>query len=140
MICAGVLLWRLSSQSPPHTETAAPSAPETAFAQASRDREGLTANVSYNRTLALVRVENRDAFNWNHCQLSLNAHGVSSGYLHEVESIAPGVAQAALIGSADFIGETGRPFDAAREAVATLEVACDTPQGPLSYGGRFTPP
>jgi len=26
-----------------------------------------------------------------------------------------------------------------REALATLDVACDTPKGPLSYGAKFAP-
>ena len=138
-VCAGALVWRLSTRSAPPVESAAVGAPETAIARPSRDDEGLSATIGYNRKLALFRVENRDAFTWTHCQLSLNAHGVSSGYTHDIESIAPGIAQAALIGGADFIGDDGRRFDAATEAVAALEVACDTPQGPRSYAGSFTP-
>lgn len=139
VIGAGVLLWRASSKSPPPVETATLSAPETSIALPSRLTEGLTASIGYNRKLALFRIENRDAFNWSHCQLSLNAHGMSSGYLHDVDSIGAGIAQAALIGGSEFSGEGGRHFDPAKETVATLDVACDTPQGPLTYGARFAP-
>jgi hypothetical protein len=139
VVCAGALIWRLSSTSTPPLESAPVSAPGTRIAQPSRDIEGLSATIGYNRKLALFRVENRDAFAWSHCQLSLNAHGISSGYTHELDSIAPGIAQAALVGAADLTADDGRTFDPAKESVATLEVACDTPKGPLSYGGSFTP-
>ena len=140
VVCAGVLIWRLSSQSAPPVESAHPSAPETVLAQPSRAGQGLDAVIGYNRKLALFRLENRDAYPWSHCQLSVNAHGISSGYTHELESIAPGMAQAALVGLADFAGEGGRKLDPSTEPVATLDVACATPKGPLSYGGTFTPP
>src|SRR5579863_6363820 len=104
-LCAGVLIWRASSRSPPPVETATVSAPETSIAQPSRDSEGLNASIGYNRKLALLRIENRDAFNWSHCQLSLNAHGISSGYLRELDSIGAGIAQAALIGASEFSGD-----------------------------------
>lgn len=139
VVCAGALIWRLSTRSPPAVESAAVSAPETILARPSRDGEGLTATIGYNRKLVLFRVENRDAFTWTHCQLSLNAHGISSGYTRDIESIAPGIAQAALIGAAEFVGDDGRSFDAATEAVATLDMACETPKGHLSYGGSFMP-
>jgi len=138
-VCAGVLVWWLSSQSAPPVETAVVSAPETVIAQPSRDSEGLNAAIGYNRKLALFRLENRDAFVWSHCRLSVNAHGISSGYTHELESIDPGIAQAALIPVAEFSGEGGRKLDPAAEAVATLDVVCETPGGPLSYGGSFIP-
>ncbi|HWZ62794.1 MAG TPA: hypothetical protein VNX02_07230 [Steroidobacteraceae bacterium] len=138
-VCAGVLIWRASSRSPPPVETATVGAPETSIAQPSRDSEGLNASIGYNRKLALFRIENRDAFNWSRCQLSLNARGISSGYLRDVDSIGTGIAQAALIGGSEFSGEGGRHFDPAKEAVVTLDVACDTPRGPLTYGGKFAP-
>ncbi|MGP8033581.1 MAG: hypothetical protein ACLPQ6_05485 [Steroidobacteraceae bacterium] len=138
-VCAGALIWRLSSRSTPPVESAPASVPGTSIAQPSREIEGLSATIGYNRKLALLRVENRDTFTWSHCQLSLNAHGISSGYTHELDSIAPGIAQAALVGAADLTADDGRRFDPANEPVATLEVACDTPTGPRSYGGSFTP-
>lgn len=139
VVCAGALIWRLSSQSAPPVETASVRAPETLLAQPSRDSEGLSAAIGYNRKLELFRVENRDAFTWSHCQLSVNPHGISSGYTHELDSIAPGIEQAALIAAAEFSGDEGRKLDPSTEAVATFDVACDTPKGPLSYSGSFTP-
>jgi hypothetical protein len=138
-VCAGVLIWRASSRSPPPVEAATVSAPETSIAQPSRDSEGLNASIGYNRRLGLLRIENRDDFNWSRCQLSLNAHGMSSGYTRDIDSIGAGIAAAALIGGLEFIGDGGRHFDPAREALATLDVACDTPKGPLSYGAKFAP-
>ena len=139
VVCAGALIWRLSSQSEPAVESAAVSPPETVVAQPSRDTQGLNAAIGYNRKLTLFRLENRDAFAWSHCQLSVNAHGISSGYTHELESIAPGIAQAALVPIAEFSGEGGRKLDPSTEPVATLDVACETPRGPLAYAGSFTP-
>lgn len=127
----------MSSKAPPPVEAAGASAAETAIGEPSRDSEGLNASVGYNRRLALFRIENRDAFEWRRCQLSLNAHGMSAGYTHDIDAIGAGIAQAALIGGADFEREAGLHFDPAREAVATLEVTCDTPQGARSYGARF---
>jgi hypothetical protein len=139
VVCAGALIWRLSSRSAPPAEAAPASTPQTAIARPAREHQGLNASIGYNRKLAVFRVENRDSFTWTHCQLSLNAHGISSGYTHEVESIAPGIAQAALIGGAEFVGDDGRKFDPAAQ-VAALSIACNTPQGPLAYDGTFTPP
>jgi hypothetical protein len=139
-LCAGVLVWRLSLRYEAPRESAAAIPPETVIASPSRDPEGLRALVGYNRRLSLLRVENLDAFAWSHCQLSLNARGVSSGYTHDVESIRPGITEAALIESAEFLGDSGRRFDPATEPVASLEIACDTPQGTQSYAGRFEPP
>ncbi len=139
-LCAGVLIWRLSLRYEAPLDTARAIPPETVIASPSRDPEGLRAIVGYNRKLALLRVENLDAFAWSHCQLSLNAHGVSSGYTHDVESIRPGITEAALIEGAEFLGDDGRRFDPATEPVASLEIACDTPQGALSYGASFAPP
>jgi hypothetical protein len=138
-VCAGVLIWRLSSRSPPPAETAPASAAETVVARPSRASEGLNAGLGYNRRLNLIRLENRDTFAWSHCQLSINAHGISSGYTHELESVAPGIAQAALLPVAEFAGVGGRTLDPSTEPVATLDIVCQTPSGPLSYGGSFTP-
>lgn len=139
IVAAGVLVWRLSSRSETASEAAPPVAPETVVARPARDREGLAASVGYNRKLAVVRVENRDAFAWSHCLVSLNAHGISAGYTHDVESIRPGITEAALLHGAEFSAENGRKFDPAAEAPATLDIACDTPQGAQSYAGRFEP-
>ena len=144
VVCAGVLVWRLSSRNATPGEAAQPVAPqpltpETAVARPSRDREGLTASVGYNRKLSVLRVENRDGFAWNHCLLSLNAHGISAGYTLEVASVRPGITEAALLESAEFSGDEGHKFDPAAQAVATVDIACETPQGPQSYAGSFEP-
>jgi hypothetical protein len=137
VVCAGVLIWRLTA----HTQgtAAAPPAvaPETTIAQPTREGAALTATVGFNRRLLLFRIENGDAFAWTNCQLSLNAHGISSGYTRAVETIKPGITDAALVESADFVDGDGHKFDPATQQVATLEIACETPQGPRSYGGRF---
>jgi hypothetical protein len=138
-LCVGVLVWRLSSRYQAPHDSAPAGPPETAIAQPSRDREGLTASIGYNRKLLLLRVENRDAFAWSHCLLSLNAHGVSSGYTYDLETIRPGITQAELIDSAEFLGDDGRRFDPATESVTSLDIACDTPQGARSYAGSFEP-
>lgn len=138
IVCAGVLVWRLSSHSATQAESAQPVPPETAVARPTREREGLSASVGYNRKLSVLRVENHDAFAWSHCLLSLNAHGVSSGYTRDVASIRPGITEAALLESAEFSADDGHKFDPA-QALATLDIACDTPNGPRSYAGSFEP-
>jgi hypothetical protein len=140
VVCAGVLIWRTTSRTPPPVETPSAGAAETIIAEPSRESEGLNASIGYNRRLALFRIENRDDFEWRHCQLSVNAHGMSAGYMRDVESIGAGIAQAALIAGTEFVGDGGRHFDPARETVATLDVACETPRGALDYGAKFAPP
>ena len=137
VVCAGALIWRLSSQYQGSTEPAQAVAPETAIAQPTREGPALSARIGYNRRLFLFRVENGDAFAWSNCQLSLNAQGVSSGYVREVPAIKPGITDAALLESAEFADGDGRHFDPATQQVATLDIACETPQGHLAYGGRF---
>lgn len=137
VVCAGALLWRLSSQYQGSSEAARTAPPETLIAQPTREGRGLTARIGYNRKLSLIRVENGDPFTWSNCQLSLNAHGISSGYAREVAAIKPGITAAALLESAEFVDGDGRHFDPATQQLATLEIACETPQGPLAYGGRF---
>jgi zinc-ribbon domain len=139
IVVAGVLAWRLSSRNETLSESAQPVPPETILARPARDREGLSAAVGYNRKLSVLRVENRDAYAWSHCLLSLNAHGISAGYTHDVASIPPGITEAALLASAEFTAENGRRFDPAAEVPATLDIACDTPQGAQSYAGSFEP-
>jgi len=137
VVCAGALIWRLSSQSEAPREAAPVLPPETAIAQPARAGVVLTASVGYNRKLFLFRVQNGDPFAWTGCQLSINAQGVSSGYTHEVETIRPGITEAALVPSAEFVDGDGRRFDPATQQVATLDIACETPQGRRSYGGKF---
>jgi hypothetical protein len=140
VVCAAALLWRLSSQYQAPSEAARVSPPETMVAQpAARPGARLTATVGYNRTLFNLRVENGDPFAWTGCQLSLNAQGVSSGYTREVETIRPGLTEAALLASGDFADADGRRFDPAAQQVATLDIACETPQGRRSYAGKFQP-
>jgi len=137
VVCAGALIWRLSSQYEAPSDAARVMPPETAIAQPTRAGVALTATVGYNRKLFLLRVENGDPFAWTACQLSVNALGVSSGYTHEVETIRPGITEAALLASAEFVDADGRRFDPATQQVATLDIACETPQGRRAYGGRF---
>ena len=84
-------------------------------------------------------MENADPFAWTGCQLSLNAQGVSSGYTREVETIRPGLTEAALLASGEFVDADGRRFDPAVQQVATLDIACETPHGRRSYVGKFQP-
>ena len=138
VVCAGALLWRLSSRSPAApVERAQAISPETLIAQPSREGSRLAATVGYNRKLSLFRVQNGDSFAWSSCQLSINAQGVSAGYVRDVESIVPGITAAALLASAEFVDGDGHRFDPATEQVATLDIACDTPQGRRSFGGKF---
>lgn len=136
VVCAGVLLWRLSSQDQAPSDAARVMPPGTTVAQPAR-QGGLTATVGYNRTLFNLRVENGDPFAWSGCQLSINAHGISSGYTREVEAIRPGLTEAALLASGEFVDGDGRSFDPAAQQVATLDIACETPHGRRSYAGRF---
>lgn len=137
VVCAGGLIWHLSTQYQASTEPAQAVAPETRIAQPTRDGPGLTARIGYNRKLFLFRVENGDPFAWSNCQLSLNAQGISSGYARELAAIKPGITDAALIESAEFVDADGRHFDPATQQVDTLGIACETPQGQLAYGGKF---
>jgi hypothetical protein len=136
VVCAGALIWRLSSHQAPG-EAARAEAPETTIAQPARTGNGLTATVGYNRKLSLLRVENGDSFAWTKCELSINARGISSGHTRAVEAIRPGITEAALLESAEFVDGDGRKFDPATQQVTTLDLACETPKGRRSYGGKF---
>lgn len=136
-VCAGALIWRLSSHSEAPAEAAQVMPPETTIAQPTRTGTALTATIGYNRKLSLLRVQNGDSFPWTGCQLSINAQGVSSGYTRDVESIRPGITEAALIASAEFVDGDGRSFDPVTQPLATLDISCETPVGHRSYGGRF---
>ena len=137
VVCAGALLWRLDSQSEAPAEAARAVPPETTVAQPTRTGVALTASVGYNRRLRIFRVANGDSFAWSDCQLSLNAQGVSSGYMRSIATIRPGITDAALIESGEFVDGEGRAFDSANQPVVTLDLACETPQGHRAYGGRF---
>ena len=137
--CAGALIWRLSSRSEAPARPAQAVPPETTIAQPAR-AGGLAASVGYNRKLFLLRVQNGDSFAWSNCELAINAQGISSGYTRPVEMIRPGITEAALLASAEFVDGDGHRFDPASQEVATLEVACETPQGRRSYQGTFAPP
>ena len=139
-VCAGALIWRASSRSEAPGEPAHAQPPETAIAQPARADSGLAATAGYNRTLWVLRVQNGDAYDWNNCELSINAQGISSGYTHQVEKIRPGITAAALLASAEFVDGEGHRFDPTTQQVATLDVACETPQGRRSYSGKFAPP
>ena len=137
VVCAGALAWRLSSRYEAAGEPARAMAPQTTIAQPTRESSGLAATIGYNRRLNVLRVQNRDSFDWTGCQLSINAQGVSSGYTRDVATIRPGITEAALLESAEFVDADGRKFDPVTQQLATLDIACQTPQGQRSYSGRF---
>lgn len=138
VVCAGVLVWRMSSQYQAPGEPAQAVAPETAIAQPARaEGNGLLATIGYNRRLFILRVQNGDSFPWSGCQLAINARGISSGYTRDVEAIRPGITEAALLESGDFVDGDGRRFDPATQQVTTLDIACQTPKGKRSYQGKF---
>jgi hypothetical protein len=137
--CAGALIWHFSARSGAPDEPARAIAPQTTIAQPARGDSGLAATVGYNRRLFVLRVQNRDSFAWSNCELSINAQGVSSGYTRPVETIRPGITAAALLASAEFVDGDGHRFDPVTQQVATLDVACETPQGHRSYEGKFEP-
>jgi hypothetical protein len=135
-----LVIWALNSVS--HDEAAresvAPTVPrETIVARPYRQLDsGLTAFVGYNHTLHVIRIENRDTFPWTDCLLSLNSHGLS-GYELAVETIKPGLTDAALLQSAGFSDPEGKRFDTSTAQVSTLDLDCETPQGRRVYGGKF---
>jgi hypothetical protein len=137
VVVVGVVLWRLSSQDQTPGDAARAMPPGTTVAQPTRQGAGLTATVGYNRTLFNLRIQNDDSFPWTGCQLSLNAQGISSGYLREVETIRPGITEAALLASGEFVDGDGHSFDPAAQQVATLDIACQTPNGRRAYAGKF---
>lgn len=113
--------------------------PETVIARPYRElTQSLDAFIGYNRTLYLFRVENRDAFPWTHCLLSLNSHGIS-GYDLEIASIKPGLTEAALLQSTEFLDAEGKNFDPYTDRIATLDLDCETPGGHRYYRGGFGP-
>ena len=81
-------------------------------------------------------MENRDTFPWANCQFSLNSHGISA-YELQVESIKPGLTEAALLQSAAFVDPDGKKFDPSTDKVATLDLDCETTHGHLYYKGKF---
>jgi len=137
VVCAGALIWRLSSQNEAPGDAARALPAETTIAQPTRAGAALTATVGYNRKLLLFRVQNADPYAWTACQLSINVQGVSSGYTREIETIRPGITEAALLPSAEFVDGDGRRFDPATQQLSTLDITCETPQGRRAWGGRF---
>lgn len=137
--CAAALVWGLSSRSGAPDEPVRAIPPQTTIAQPTRGDSGLAATVGYNHRLRVLRVQNGDSFAWSNCELSINAQGISSGYTRAVETIRPGITAAALLASTEFVDGEGRRFDPATQQVATLDLACETPQGHRSYAGRFEP-
>jgi hypothetical protein len=141
VICVGALSWPSTWKHDTSSASAgAPAAPETLIARPYRHLEqSLNASIGYNRTLHIFRVENRDAFPWTHCQISLNSRWIS-GYELEVESINPGLTGAAILQSSEFVDTSGRRFDTSAAKVATLDLDCESPHGHLYYGGKFGKP
>ena len=139
LICLVALVWPSGSQDDAASDTVASGAPPaTSIARPYPLERSLTAFVGYNRTLHLFRVENRDTFPWTSCQLSLNSHGIS-GYELQVESIKPGLTDAALLQSIEFADPGGNKFDPSINKVATLDLDCETRHGHLYYKGKFSP-
>jgi len=136
-ICVVGLAWHSGSGDDEATGTVASStSPETAIARPYQLERSLSAFIGYNRTLHIFRVENRDTFPWTSCQFSLNSHGIS-GYELQVESIEPGLTEAALLQSAEFTDPDGKKFDPSTNTVATLDLDCETTHGQLYYRGKF---
>jgi hypothetical protein len=116
-----------------------PQARETVIAHPYRMLErSLTASIGYNRSLHVFRIENRDAFAWTNCLLSLNSHGISSLKL-EVDTIKSGLTEAVLIESTEFVDDDGKTFDPTTSEVARLDLDCESPDGQRYYGGEFGP-
>jgi hypothetical protein len=57
--------------------------------------------------------------------------------MRDLKTIRPGITEAALVESAAFVDGDGRKFDPATQQVSTLDIACETPKGHRSYGGKF---
>jgi hypothetical protein len=138
-ICMVALAWH-SGSGDDEVSAAVPSStpPETVVARPYQLEQSLSALIGYNRKLHIFRVENRDTFPWTNCQLSLNSHGIS-GYDLQVESIKPGLTDAALIQSAEFSDSDGNKFDPSTDRVATLDLDCETTRGHLYYRSKFGP-
>jgi hypothetical protein len=80
----------------------------------------------------------RDFFEGEAFACGMNSHGVS-GYDLEVESISPGLTDAALLQSTEFVDAEGKKFDPTTNQVATLDLDCETPDGRRYYRGKFGP-
>jgi hypothetical protein len=121
----------------PAAARSVPPSPPASAQPAQRTDRGLSAEIGYNATLLLFRIENRDTFAWSDCQFNLNAQGTDRGYTQKVASVKPGLTEAAQLRVGDFTDAAGAKFDAAGHKVKTLDFGCDTPQGRLYYGGQF---
>jgi hypothetical protein len=140
VLCIAALAWQSGWDDDAAGGRVAPVAhPETAIARPYRQlTQSLDAFIGYNRTLNVFRVENRDAFAWTHCVVSLNSHGIS-GYELEVESIKPGLTDAALLQIAEFVDTGGQKFDPTTDQVVTVDLDRETPDGHRYYRGNFGP-
>ena len=140
VLCLAALAWHSGWDDEAVGSSVTPVAPpETVIARPYRQlTQSLDAFIGYNRTLYLFRIENRDTFRWTHCQLSLNSHGIS-GYDLEIASIKPGLTEAALLQSTEFVDAGGKKFDPSTDKVATLDLDCETPEGHRYYSGKFGP-
>ena len=140
VLCIVALAWQSGWGDEAARRSAAPvDNPETAIARPDRQlTQSLDAFIGYNRTLYLFRVENRDAFPWTHCQVTLNSHGIA-GYDLDVESIKPGLTDAPLLHSAEFVDAEGKSFDPTTNQVTTVALDCETPEGHRYYRGKFGP-
>lgn len=138
VICFVASSWRTTLQDDASSASAAPpTPPQTSIARPYRHLErSLNAAISYNRVLNLLRIENRDTFAWTNCQVNLNSRGIS-GYELELTSVKPGLTDAALLQSSEFIDADGNQFDPSTNSVATLDLDCESPYGHLYYGGKF---
>jgi len=135
-ICMVALAWPSGSEDEAGRTVASNTPPETVIARPYQLERSLSAFIGYNRTLHMFRVENRDTFPWTNCQLSLNSHGISGYDLH-VESIKPGLTEAALLQSAEFSDPDGNKFDPSTDRLTRLDLDCETAQGHLYYRGKL---
>jgi len=136
-VCAVAFAWHSGSADAVASDTVASgTAAETAIARPYQLERSLSAVVGYNRTLDIFRIENRDTFPWTSCLFSLNSHAIS-GYELQVESIKPGLTEAAMLRSAEFADPDGKKFDPSTNKVATLDLDCETAHGHLYYRGKF---
>lgn len=121
------------SAAPAAAAQPAPSAssPRSEAAPAHQADPQLTAEIGFSHAQSLFRVENRDAFPWSNCQFILNAQGNAPGYTLAIASVKPGLREAVKFRPGDFTDAAGKRFDAAAGRVATLDLACDAPQGRL---------
>ena len=115
----------------PAAVRAAPASPSPPSQPARRPDPQLSAEIGFSDAQSVFRVENRDDFDWSNCQFVLKTHGATPGYTLGVAGVKSGFKETAMLRAGDFTDATGRKFDVAAGRVATLDFACDTPQGRL---------